>query len=160
MCITSPHPCLSLPSPLSLSPPFPSPLPFSLSPSSCLQHLKPGAAAIGVGAADGATGMNRLTVPQAGQGLSPDPFLRKVTKLPRRRQPTQSSARYTSQRLPPDYHPLPLLRGACMHKLQHRRGWRRFCAQLNCMSQGCSALCLNLFRYTHTHTHTQTHAHT
>ena len=132
-------------------------VPFSLSPSSCLQHLKPGAAPIGVGAVGGATGINRLTVPPASQGLSPDPFLRKVTKLPRRRQPTQSSARYTSQRLPPDYHPLPLLRGACAHKLHTHTH-----ANTHTHTQTHTHTHANTHTHTHTHTqtHTQTHTHT
>jgi serine/threonine-protein phosphatase 2A regulatory subunit B' len=51
---------------------------------------------------------NRLQIPGAGKGTG-DPFLKKVKKVPRQRQLTQSSARYASQKPPPDYQPLPLL---------------------------------------------------
>ena len=121
--------------------PFPS-LPPS-PPPSAVQHLKQGGTSIGVDTAvGGASGMNRLT-PPAGQGLPPDPFLRKVTKLPRRRQPTQSSAQYTSQRLPPDYHPLPLLRGGWMED-----DWPYLCTPLLHSTRQC----LSLLRCTCTYT--------
>ena len=41
----------------------------------------------------------------------PDPFTRRTTKLPRKRQPTQSSARYQVQKVPPDYQHLTPLKG-------------------------------------------------
>lgn len=41
----------------------------------------------------------------------PDPFTRRTTKLPRKRQPTQSSARYQAQKVPPDYQHLTALKG-------------------------------------------------
>lgn len=41
----------------------------------------------------------------------PDPFTRRTTKLPRKRQPTQSSARYQAQKVPSDYQHLTPLKG-------------------------------------------------
>ena len=56
----------------------------------------------GMPGAQGST-QNKLNVP--------DPFTRRTAKLPRKRQPTQSSARYQAQKVPPDYQHLTLLKG-------------------------------------------------
>ena len=44
-----------------------------------------------------------------GQLTVPDPFTRKISRLPKR-QFTQSSSRFTPQKPPPDYKALPLLK--------------------------------------------------
>lgn len=59
-------------------------------------------ARVGMPGAQGAT-QNKLNVP--------DPFTRRTAKLPRKRQPTQSSARYQVQKVPPDYQHLTPLKG-------------------------------------------------
>ena len=48
----------------------------------------------------------------------PDPFTRRTTKLPRKRQPTQSSARYQVQKVPPDYQHLTPLKGESLLMLE------------------------------------------
>ena len=57
-------------------------------------------APINVGTSSSAT--NQLTIP--------DPFTRKVSRLPKKHL-TQNSSRFQPRRLPPDYKPLPLLKG-------------------------------------------------
>lgn len=58
----------------------------------------------GISGAQGSP-QNKLNVPAL------DPFTRRTTKLPRKRQPTQSSARYQVQKVPPDYQHLTPLKG-------------------------------------------------
>lgn len=45
-----------------------------------------------------------------GQLSVPDPFTRKISRLPKKLF-TQSSSRFAPQKPPPDYKPLPLLKG-------------------------------------------------
>ena len=52
-----------------------------------------------------------MPAPTQGKLAVPDPFTRRTTKLPRKRQPTQSSARYQVQKIPPDYQHLTPLKG-------------------------------------------------
>ena len=42
--------------------------------------------------------------------IPPDPFTRKISRLPKKHL-TQSSSRFQPKKLPPDYKPLPLLKG-------------------------------------------------
>ena len=63
----------------------------------------------GMPGAQGST-QNKLNVP--------DPFTRRTTKLPRKRQPTQSSARYQVQKVPPDYQHLTPLKGESLLMLE------------------------------------------
>ncbi len=62
-----------------------------------------GGGGTGGGTGGGVSGQNH------GQLSVPDPFTRKISRLPRK-QFTQSSSRYTPQKPPPDYKALPLLK--------------------------------------------------
>lgn len=63
----------------------------------------------GMPGTQGAT-QNKLNVP--------DPFTRRTAKLPRKRQPTQSSARYQVQKVPPDYQHLTPLKDVAKDKIE------------------------------------------
>ena len=58
----------------------------------------------------GGGGGGGVAAPSHGQLSVPDPFTRKISRLPKKLF-TQSSSRFAPQKPPPDYKPLPLLKG-------------------------------------------------